>query len=42
MLPREAGDTSSLRSVCGQIGWDFEQLDLVGVVPAHGRVVGTR
>lgn len=41
-LPGEAGDISSLRSVHGQIGWDFEQLDLLGGVPARGRVVGTR
>jgi len=29
-------------SVQGQVGWGFEQPDLVESVPAHGRGVGTR
>ncbi|PKU34435.1 dna replication licensing factor mcm4 [Limosa lapponica baueri] len=29
-------------SVQGQAGWGFEQPDLVGGVPAHGRGIGTR
>ena len=28
-------------SVQGQVGWGFEQPDLVADVPAHGRGVGT-
>jgi len=31
----------SLEAFKGQAGWVFEQLDVVGSVPAHGRGVGT-
>ena len=39
-MPREAVAALLSGSVQGQVGWGFEQLDLVRDVPAHSRKVG--
>jgi len=41
-FPREVVDALLPGSVQGQAGWGFGQPGLVEVVPACGRVVGTR
>lgn len=41
-LPREAVDASFLEMFQGQVGWSFEQHDLVEGVPAHGKSIRDR
>jgi len=39
-LPRDVVDAPFPGNIQGQVGWGFEQPDLVEDVPAHCRVVG--